>query len=49
LERITAVLRAIAAAQIGLFQHRDIGDAVVFGQVVGGGQAMAAAPMITTS
>ena len=37
------VARGIAAAQVGLFQHGDIGDAVILGQVVGDGQAVAAA------
>ncbi|MNC38062.1 hypothetical protein D3C75_866520 [compost metagenome] len=33
----------VATAQVGLFQHGDVGDAVVLGQVVGDGQAVAAA------
>ena len=37
------VARSVAAAQVGLFQHRDIGHAVVPGQVVGDSQAVAAA------
>ncbi len=37
------VARGIAATQIALFQHRDIADAVVLREVIGGGQAMAAA------
>ncbi|MCY1176043.1 hypothetical protein D9M73_163040 [compost metagenome] len=38
-----SVARGVAAAQVGLFQHGDVGYAVVFGQVVGDGQAMTAA------
>ncbi len=33
----------VAAAQIALFQHRDIGDPVVLGQIVGGRQPVTAA------
>ena len=33
----------IAAPDPAFFQHRDIGEAVVLGQIVGSGQAMAAA------
>ena len=33
----------IAAPDPAFFQHRDIGEAVVLGQIVGTGQAMAAA------
>ena len=36
------VAAGIAAAEPALFQHRDIGDAVLLGEVVGGGEAMAA-------
>ncbi|MNC64236.1 hypothetical protein D3C75_1144230 [compost metagenome] len=36
------VARGVTAAQIGFFQHRDVVDAVVSGQVISGGQAMAA-------
>ena len=32
----------IAGAEIALFDHRDIGQAVILGEVVGGGKAMAA-------
>ncbi|MCY1415506.1 hypothetical protein D9M71_309910 [compost metagenome] len=38
-----SVACSVAAAQVGLFQHGDVGYAVVFGQVVGDGQAMTAA------
>ena len=37
------VAAGVAAADPAGFQHRHIGDAVVLGQVVGRGQAMAAA------
>ena len=33
----------IAGADIGALEHRDIADAVVLGQIIGGGQAMPAA------
>ena len=36
------VARGVAAGEIALVQHRDIGDAPVLGQVIGGGEPMAA-------
>ena len=36
------VAAGIAAAEPALLQHRDIGDAVLLGEVIGGGQPMAA-------
>ena len=37
------IARGVAAPQVGFLQHRDIGDAVVFGQVIGGGHTVPAA------
>ena len=36
------IAAGIAAAKPALFQHRDIGDAVFLGKIVGGGEAVAA-------
>ncbi|MNR34900.1 hypothetical protein D3C85_1527090 [compost metagenome] len=36
------VARGVAAAQPALLDHRHVGDAVLLGQVVGGGQAVPA-------
>ena len=43
------VAPGVAAAEPALLQHRHIGDAVFFRQIVGGRQPMPAAPTITTS
>ena len=34
------IARRIAAAQIGFLEHRDVGDAVILGEVVGGRHAV---------
>jgi len=44
LERTTVVLRPVfAAADPALLQHGDVADAVLLGEVVGRGEAVAAA------